>query len=151
MFLLLLLTSCASQSLLLEPVGPAQRTVSSGPIGTGQLQVFTETDEYEVDHDVPYFPHRDYQIYTPDGKRLQRIWNSQNHEDETPTIVNLPVGRYEVRADAEFYGPVRVPVQIRANELTKVVLQPGWKPKRPVSSNEVVSMPNGYAVGWSAK
>jgi hypothetical protein len=148
---LLLLTSCGSEPLVLSPIGPAHSTGGSYLTGVGRLQVFTETDEFEVDHDVPYFPHRDYQIYTADGKRLQRVWNAQNHEDETPTIVSLPAGRYEVRADAEFYGLVRVPVLIKPNQLTKVILQPGWKPQLTASANEVVSLPKGYAVGWSAQ
>ena len=149
---LLLLTSCGSEPLVLTTIGPAHSSGGSSSLtGIGRLQVFNETDEFEVDHDVPYFPHRDYQIYTPDGKHMQRVWNSQNLEDETPTIVSLPAGRYEVRADAEFYGLVRVPVLIKPNQLTKVILQPGWKPQLTASANEVVSLPNGYAVGWSAE
>ncbi len=87
-----LLASCASQPIALAPVGP--RPVAGeellAPSGNGQLQVFTETDETEYDRDVPYYPHRDYQIYTAQGKRLRRVWNSQDREDETPAVVTLP-------------------------------------------------------------
>lgn len=148
-----LLTSCASQPIALAPVGPHPVSWSHiQPVaGTGQLQVFTETDEYEYDHDVPYFPHRDYQIYTEDGQRLRRVWNAQDHEDEMPAVVDLPAGRYLVKADAEFYGTVSVPVVIRPNQLTKVILQPGWKPGNAVAASDLVQMPNnGYFIGWRA-
>jgi hypothetical protein len=145
-----LLVSYATQPLTLAPIGPAPAGGSRvvPPAAGGQLQVFTETDEYEYDHDVPFFPHRDYQIYTTEGKHLMRVWNSHTHEDETPVIVDLPAGKYVIKADAEFYGPVTVPVVIRPNQTTKVILQPGWSPGKTVASSEVVRMPNGYAVGW---
>ena len=147
-----LLASCASQPITLAPVGPrpvaAVQFVPSS--GTGQLQVFTETDVYEYERAVPFFPHRDYQIYTTDGSYLRRVWNHQNHEDETPAVITLPAGKYVVKADAEFYGPVSVPVVIRPNETTRVILQPGWKPGNAVARSEVVRMPNGYPIGWRA-
>ncbi len=89
-----LLASCVSEPVALAPVGPHPTTWKAvvPATGKGQLQVFTETDEYEWDHDVPYFPHRDYQVFTADGKHLQRVWNSQSHEDETPTVVDLTAG-----------------------------------------------------------
>lgn len=148
-----LLAGCASQPFALSPVGPRPAAWDwiAASTGRGQLQVFTETDECEVDHDVPFFPHRDYQVYTTDGRYVRRVWNSQNHEDETPAIVNLPAGSYVIRADAEFYGLVKVPVVIRPNELTKVVLQPGWNPRQAVAKSDLVRMPDGYAVGWRAE
>ena len=146
----LLLTSCASQPIAIAPVGPRPGAYFVATTGAGQLQVFTETDEYEWNHDVPYFPHRDYQIYTSDDKRLRRVWNSQSYEDETPTVVDLPAGNYLVKADAEFYGPVTVPVVIRPGQLTKVILQPGWHPGNSVVVSDLVQMPNGYYIGWKA-
>ncbi len=147
-----LLIACTSQPIALAPVGPHPTPWShiQPAVGRGELQVFTETDEYEFDHDVPYFPHRDYQIYTQDGQRLRRVWNSQDHEDEMPAIVNLPAGRYMIKADAEFYGTVSVPVVIRPNQLTKVILQPGWNPGNAVATSDLVEMPNGYFIGWRA-
>jgi hypothetical protein len=148
----LLLVSCASQPIAIAPVGPKPGAWTDFGLanGAGYLQVFTETDEYEWNHDVPFCPHRDYQIYATDGKRLRRVWNSQNHEDETPTVVDLPAGNYLVKADAEFYGPVTVPVVIRPGALTKVILQPGWHSGKSVGSADLVQMPNGYYIGWKA-
>ncbi len=147
-----LLVACASQQVVTTAVGPRPLGWSGAalPSGNGQLQVFTETDEYEFDHDVPFFPHRDYRIYTADGKYLRRVWNAQSHQDETPAMVNLPAGKYLVKADAEFYGPITLTVAIRPNELTRVVLQPGWTPPNTVARSDLVQMPKGYYIGWRA-
>jgi hypothetical protein len=148
-----LLASCASQPITLAPVGPqpVPGARASATAGQGQLQVFTQTEEYEADHDVPYFPHRDYQLYTADGKRLKRIWNHQDHEDESPAEVTLPAGHYLVKAPAASYGRVTVPVVIKPNQLTRVILQPGWQPGKAVASTELVQFPGGYPVGWRAE
>ncbi len=145
-----LLNACASKPVILSTVGPRpvpwQRLLPTA--GTGRLQVFTETEEYEWERAVPYFPHRDYQIFTAEGKHLQRVWNSLTHEDETPAVVDLPAGRYLIQADAEFCGRVMVPVVIRPNELTRVVLQPGWTPQGAFAKADLVQSPAGYYVGW---
>jgi len=147
-----MLASCASQPVALAPVGP--RPVAEAPFvsasGQGRLQVFTETDETEAGQDVPFYPHRDYEIYTADGRRLKRVWNHQAREDMTPAVVTLPAGAYLVKGDAELYGPVTVPVVIRSGQTTRVVLQPGWKPSGEVASSDLVRMPDGYPIGWRA-
>ncbi len=144
-----LLTSCASPPLALAPVGPAPISDPSPQPDKGVLQVYSETQEYYEDQ-MSYFPHTDYQLYTADGRRLKRVWNHQNHEDEYPALVTLPPGNYVVRAWAEFYGLVNVPVVIRPNETTTVILQPGWKPGSTVPKNDLVKIPDGYYVGWRA-
>ncbi len=147
-----LLASCASQPVALAPVGPRpvawQRLLPAS--GEGRLQVFTATEEYEWDHDVPFFPHSDYQLYTADGKHLRRVWNSLNHEDETPAIIDLPAGNYVIGADAEFCGRVYIPLVIRPGRLTRVVLQPGWRPSDGFAQSDLVQSPAGYFIGWRA-
>ncbi len=144
-----LLSACASAPLSLNPVGPGPFTRPAATRGMGQLQVYTETEEYYEDQ-MPWFPHSDYQLYTTEGKRLKRVWNHDSHEDETPAIVTLPPGQYVVKAWAEHYGPVSVPVLIRPNQLTRVLLQPGWKPDVSIARSDLVQMPKGYFVGWRA-
>jgi hypothetical protein len=111
--------------------------------------VFTETEEYYLD-EMSYFVHKDYELYTQDGRRFKHVWNHDTHEDEQPTVVTLPPGNYVVQAQAEFYGPVSVPVVIRPGQTTKVILQPGWQPGKGVARTELVQIPNGYYVGWRA-
>ncbi len=147
-----LLASCAWQPVRLASVGPppVASTWVGSESGKGQLQVFTETEEYDYSKDVPYFPHTDYQIYTLEGKHVKRVWNAQNHEDETPAVVDLPVGTYLIKAQAEFCGEVLIPVVIKAHTLTPVILQPGWKPRGKFAPSELVQSPAGYFIGWKA-
>ena len=116
----------------------------------GDLVVYSESEEYYEDQ-MSYFPHSDYSIYTQTGKLLKRVWNHQSHEDESPAEVSLPPGRYEVRAWADFYGLVSVPVLIEPNRTTRPILQPGWKPAENVARADLVQAPNGYFVGWRAR
>jgi hypothetical protein len=146
----LIFVSCTAPQLTVNPVGPAPAAWSPlAPAGAkGQLQVYTQTDEFEIDHDVPYFPHTDYRVLTPAGKSVRRVWNSQSHEDEMPTVVSLPAGNYMVQAQAEFYGVINVPVVVKPGALTRVFLQPGWVPGATVASSDLVQLPHGYYIGW---
>ncbi len=144
-----LLASCASAPLVLSPVGPGPVDDGATTPGKGNLEVYTETEEYGDDMAVPFYRHTGYWIYQ-DGKRLERVWNHQDVEDEDPSVVSLPPGRYLVRAQAERYGPVEVPVVIEADRTTRVVLQPGWKPPVLAERSELVRIPGGYPVGWKA-
>ncbi len=141
------MVSCALQPVVLSPVGPSPYGIGASSSKQGDLVVYTETEEYYEDQ-MPYFPHSDYMIYTKEGKLLRRVWNHQNHEDESPTIVTLPPGEYLVKAWAEFYGLTSVPVIIQPNRTTRVILQPGWNPGTTVANSDLVKIPNGYFVGW---
>lgn len=144
------LTSCASPLMVSSPVGPGPMANGASIPGKGDLQVYSETEEYGDSAAVPYFPHSDYFVYAADGKRLKRVANHQNHEDETPARVDLPPGRYLVKAQAEFYGPILVPVVIRPNQTTRLILQPGWKPDVAFAGGKTVRLPKGYCIGWLA-
>ena len=144
-----LLSSCASPPIALAPVVPGFSVNGATSNRKGDLQVYTETEEYYAD-EMSYFPHTDYEIYTPNGKRLQRVWNHQGHEDESPAIITLAPGEYVVKAQAEFFGMVTVPVVIKPNKTTRVVLQPGWQPDDTAAKSALVQIPNGYFVGWRA-
>ena len=76
--------------------------------------------------------------------------NHNSQQDEDPTLVTLPIGQYLIEADAEFCGRVLVPVVIKPNQTTRVVLEPGWKPNHSASPSDLVQTPNGYFVGWRA-
>jgi len=143
------LASCASQPIALAPVGPRPGEIAGLPTQNGHLQVFSETQEY-IDDDVYYFPHSDYTIYTADGKRVKYVWNHQTREDDTPAMVTLPAGRFVVRAEATLYGAVSVPVVIRPDETTRVILQPGWKPTGQFAASDLVKLRDDYPVGWRA-
>ncbi len=143
------LTGCASPPIALAPVGPEPFATAAYANGQGGLKVYTRTHEYYED-DQSYFPHTDYEIYTADGQHLRHVWNHQYYEDERPAVVTLPPGEYVVKAWADFYGLVSVPVVIKPNETTRVILQPGWKPLGTIAQSDLVQIPNGYFVGWRA-
>ncbi len=145
-----LLASCASTPLTLAPVGPGPQARPGTERGMGDLQVYSEPEEYS-EQELSYFPHTDYQLFTADGRHLRRVWNHSSHEDETPAVVSLLPGQYVVQAQAEFYGRVSVPVVIEPNRLTRVILQPGWNPGANVVRSELVQIPQGYCVGWRAE
>ena len=145
-----LLASCASQPIALAPVGPGPFVNGAYVNGKGDLEVYTEPEEYYED-DLSFFPHTDYEIYTMEGRHLRHVWNHQNHEDEHPAVVTLSPGQYVVKAWADCYGLVTVPVVIKPNETTRVILQPDWKPAGTVAQADLVQIPNGYFVGWRAE
>ena len=142
-----MLVSCGVKRIPLAPVGPPPRDDASPSPRDGQLQVFSETEEFQ-EGNAYYFPHSAYKICTVEGKRMEYVWNRRGHEDGTPAVVTLPAGRYLVEAEATLYGPVSVPVVIKPGQTTRVMLQPGWKPSRQYAASDLVTMPNGYAVGW---
>lgn len=142
-----MLASCASQATRLAAVGPAPALNGPTEGGKGGLQVFTETREYS-DDDVYYFPHSAYQIETPAGKHVRYVWNHHTFQDEDPTLVALPAGKYLIEADAELCGRVLVPVIIKPGRTTRVVLQPGWNPNATVPGSDLVTSPTGYYIGW---
>lgn len=148
--LALLPVSCASPQITLAPVGPGPLRNGATTIAKGDLQVFTETQEYGDDLAVPFFAHTDYWIYSTGGKRLKRVWNHQDPQDEQPATVTLAAGQYLIKAEAELYGLVMVPVTIKPGETTRVILQPGWTPPNSYPSSELVRFPDGYFVGWNA-
>jgi hypothetical protein len=94
-------------------------TQSFKPQGT--LEVYSATDEFN-DGGVPYYAHSSYAIYTVNGKLFKNVENHISRSDEIPETVSLPVGRYTVVARSEKDGDVRVPVVIRDERRTTLVL-----------------------------
>lgn len=62
------LAGCAHELEILEPVGPAPIARVRPPV-EGSLRVLTP-GEWENDSDVFSYRHRDFDVYSPDGKRL---------------------------------------------------------------------------------
>lgn len=148
-----LLSSCVHQPVArpvaLAPVGPGPFAWGASSPTKGDLKVYSATERYS-EGGVPYRPHTDYSIYTSDGRRLKRVRNHRDREDESPTRVTLPPGDYVVRAKTQSYGSVRVVVVIKPNQLTTVMLQPAWKPKAWWVPTMMVTLPDGCFVGWRA-
>ena len=150
-----LLAGCASTPIALAPVGPNPVGIE-GMASQGELQVFSslteQSDNQNQGSDDPvWYQHTGYGIYSLDGKLVERVDNAKGHYSEAPLRVSLPAGRYLVRAEAEDYVSVEVPVVIERGRTTRVHLDDNWKLAPGTPGRELVSLPNGNPVGWRAE
>lgn len=151
--LALWLGGCASPpGLTLDPVGP----MSGSPLpekpssGEGLLQVYSQRRQVD-DAGVPYEHFTPYVIYTHDDRKVQAVPNRIGSMDQKPMTVPLPEGRYFVYAHAEGFGRVRVPIAIRARQLTQVYLTyEGLRDRPSLPDTEWVRLPGGPIVGRRA-
>lgn len=146
----LLVPSCATQTLPLAEVGPPP-PVAHSTVGQGYLVVYSATQDIHLDRGIPYRPHTGYLVLRPNGKTVRWIPNRVGPMDLKPSLVDLPAGRYQVRAEAEDYGRVLVPVVIEPGRTTEVHLEGkgNWKPAGPaLQETNWVRFPDGEFIGW---
>ena len=114
----------------------------------GSLVVFsawqkTGTDDPEHDH------HSSYDVLKGNVV-LRHVRNYFDPMLDEPVEVPLPAGNYKVRARAQGYGFVAVPVVIAPGRVTRVYLDgssQGELAEAPIS--EQVRLPDGRVVGWA--
>jgi hypothetical protein len=130
------------------PVGP-QPLTADALAPEGYLKVYTATEDHDDGH-IHYYPHTGYTIYLEDGKTIvKNVPNAIGIHDEDPSLVQLPVGKYLVLAEAEHYGMVKIAAVIEPGQLTKIDLQYDWKQRKPPgNAADWVRLPNGQIVGW---
>ena len=116
-------------------------------LSQGSLEVYSATDEFN-DGDVPYYAHSSYAIYTTNGKLFKNVENHISRSDEIPEVVTLPVGSYMIEARSDRDGYVRVPVAIKAGQLTVLDLDLGKRDRQSVSFWRVVA-PGGQLIAAS--
>lgn len=145
-----LLIGCSSTPVALAPVGPnplGNRTADA----MGNLQVYSSLVG-RVEGDNPtWFQHTDYEICGLHGNELKRVDNTVAYYEQAPPQVPLPPGRYLVKAQAQDYFRVSVPVEIESGRTTRVHLDDNWKPPRNMPKSELVRAPDGNAIGWRAE
>jgi hypothetical protein len=145
----LLTAGCHSTLVMQTAVGPepfGRRTAGAN----GHLQVFS-AKEARADGDDPiYYQHSDYLIYNSEGKRIHHVGNAEGHFDEAPRLVALPPGTYFVKARAECFDWVKLPVVVKSGRTTVVHLDKEWKPTSSPRNADLVNLPGGYVIGWSA-
>jgi hypothetical protein len=147
--------SCQSRPpLVLQTVGPANSASSLGlgnSGGGGFLKVYSATETRHVGNESKYYPHTDYMIYSTNGSAVRWVENSLGPMDETPAVVELPAGSYNIRAEDDDYGRIIVPVRIEPWRTTKVYLETRANEfARLLSPSNSVFLPNGRIVGWQA-
>ncbi len=145
--LILLLVGCSSTPVVLAPVGPK-------PVGgesaspRGNLQVFSDLVGRTEGDNPTWYQHTAYYIYDPYGKMVKHVDNTVGRYEQAPKLVPLPAGRYLVKAKANNFLWVAVPVTIERGRTTRVHLADHWKPPFDASKKELVSMPDGNPIGW---
>lgn len=146
-----LLAGCASQRVVLVPVGPSPLGNNIPSSRMGYLRVFSEREPIEEGDDPVYYQHTDYKIYDARGKVMRQVGNTNGHFDTSPRAVSLPPGRYTVKARAKDYLSVWVPVIIEPGRTTSVHLDDRWACPTNTPRNEFVFEPTGSPVGWKAE
>jgi len=157
-----LLSGCATGSgpngLVLDPVGPAmlppaQMTSSVSPTGT--LVVYSayrrNADFNARDCNRPEYS--DYEIFSNAGVFQQRIHNNSGTILQDVVPVTLPAGKYKVKARANGYGIVTIPVVIEARQNTVLHLEGGgfWPNESVFNQTNAVRLPDGLVIGWKAQ
>jgi hypothetical protein len=150
-----LLSGCASSKdgLPLGTVGPAPLPVLNANSTTGTLVVYSA---YEVNadfnsRDVDRPEYSDYRIYSADGKLLQKVHNDSGTIFQDPRRVALPVGNYQVVAQANIgFGHVTIPVSVEANRTTMLRLSGNWSGGYQFNQTNAVRLPDGQIVGYRA-
>src|SRR5208337_1929236 len=109
--LILLLAGCASTPVVLAPVGPDPVGVES-IASQGTLQVFSDLVGRTEGNNPGWYQHTAHSIYDLDGKMVRHVDNTIGRYEQAACRVILPAGRYLVKAKANDFLWVAVPVTI---------------------------------------
>jgi hypothetical protein len=144
------MNSSALICLLLLMSTPDCASVPPSGTQTGDLVVYSATFPQTLEQSE-YPAHTDYTIATPDDKVIEHVTNATGTFNSRPARVSLPPGQYHVRAQYNGGRFITVPVSIEPNETTVIDLDGETiKQGSRATAKEVVRLPNGRVVGWSA-
>jgi hypothetical protein len=149
MCLLLLMSTpgCATNGrAAAEPSAAAPSQPSSR---NGDLTVYSATYSPTLEQSE-YPAHSDYTISTVDDHVIEHVTNATGSFNSRPAGVSLPAGDYHVRAQYNGGRFVTFTVVIEPDKTTVVdldgeVLSPGR-----AAAKEMIRLPDGQVVGWSA-
>ena len=147
--LALLAAGCAATPVAVAPIGPNPAVLQS-TASNGQLEVFSALSGRREGDNPTWYQHTGYYIYSRHGRPLEHVNNTVGYYSQAPSIVALPPGKYIVEARAKDALCMKVPVVIKAGEITRVHLDGDWQPSSGASGKELVRAPGGYPIGWRA-
>jgi len=147
-------TGCVAprRALVLDPVGPPP-TAPVAEQTTGSLRVFSALGRNADFNGLPYRRrYSDYELLTEAGQPLRRIRNESGKSLGDPPGIELAPGHYRIRARANGFGLVTVPVLVRAGQTTTVHLEGSvwWPEASAIFHANPVRLPNQEIVGWRA-
>jgi hypothetical protein len=143
-----LLLGCSTMHVAVAPVGPNPAGERNPAEKNGRLQVFSVFVGHSEGDNPTWYRHADYDLFTSEGRPVQHVDNAIGHYERAPRLVALPPGKYVVKAAANDYLRVEVPVVIEPGRITRVHLDGAWRPAAGVPNAEVVCGPDGQPVGW---
>jgi hypothetical protein len=147
-FLLLMSTSgCATYSPFAGKPGAA--VLSTPENRLGDLVVYSETYSPTLGQSE-YSAHTNYSIANVDGHIIEHVTNTAGSFNSKPARVSLPAGEYRVRAQYIGGRFVTVSVIVEPDKTTIVDLDGEAIPQEKAVAREVVRLPDGRVVGWSA-
>lgn len=142
-----------------EAVGPAPLLSAAAP-RQGFLRVYTPTEVYDDDQAL-YYRHRNFTLLAPAGEVRQYVLNSDDPWDQTPALVSLPVGSYEIESRTLNGRIAAIPVVVEEGRTTNVYLDgsfpasvaqrdtSGALPGVSAARGDYVTLPDGEIIGWS--
>jgi hypothetical protein len=150
----MVLSGCATwnRGVVLAPVGPGPVARVNLSATNGTLVVYS-AHECNADfnsRDSSRKEFSDYEILGVRGDLRERVQNDSGTILQRPVGVELPAGNYEVVAQANGYGMVRVPVTIEAGRDTIIHLEGDvkWPNQFGLNATNAVCLPHGEIVGW---
>ena len=156
----MLLAGCSTHptanGLMLDAVGPDLSPMQSTcATGTNGLLVVYSAYRRNADFNArdPYRPeYSDYEIFSSAGVFQQRVHNNSGTILQEVMPVSLPAGQFKVKARANGYGFVIVPVVITPGQTTTLHLEGGgnWPNPSIFNQTNAVRLPDGIIVGWKA-
>lgn len=152
-----ILSGCATgNGLVLGTVGPpiSQPTKASSTSTNGSLTVYSAfRRNADFNARDPFRPeYSDYEIFSATGRLLQRVHNNSGTIFQDAVSLELPPGKYAVRARANGYGLVTVPVIVEARRDSVLHLEGGgcWPDEPVFNQTNAVRLPDGLVIGWKA-
>jgi hypothetical protein len=135
--------------LLKTPDCATAATPPSPSPAAGELIVYSTTYSSTVEQSE-YPTHTNYTIATSGDKIIEHVDNATGTFNSRPAKVPLPAGEYHVRA--QYYGGRFITVHVRIEPQKTTVVDLDGEPisHGRAAAREMIRLPDGQVVGWSA-
>ena len=128
---------------------PNAAAPSSSSSRNGELRVYSATYSQTLEQSE-YPAHTNYTIATVDDQVIEHVTNATGTFNSRPARVLLPAGEYHVRAQYNGGRFVTFRVVIEPDKTTVVDLDGEALSQGRATAKEMVRLPSGQVVGWSA-